>query len=630
MSRGNQHMRPHHRQQVQQIAAHLSEGVILIDVDQSITWANAAALAMHGVDRLEALGRTIDEYHAIFQVKFRKSRSAGPQHTIEKVASGEGVRDVVIEITPAGKYHPEWVHRVRNMVLTDGAGNPTGVALVLHAVSGEIPVSGQFASSLEATPYAAAIVRLSDQICIDVNDLFVTLTGFDRSRLVARSLAEVGCLSICADSGGANRFGISTPATRPVRSQLPLADGTFRSILLANQPIDVDDQRCILFTFIDTAPSWNASEGVAPQNGEGQVTILDAICASVPVPVYVVDADLRVLNMNEPWLTWLGYTKDVVLGRKINDFMTMSSAAHFHSHGWPTLHDTGVLHDVECHFVRKSGEPVVARVSGRVMLDEDGGLLQAVCTAIETIDSKQSEDSFNKAFAMAPIPMIVRKVGDTRILAANAAFFAATGYSEQAVIGHSADELGLFETRAQRQHFEQEMRAHGRPRNLDARFRTAAGDVLDCLLSGEQIHVFGQPCVLLAFQDVTDRRRNELQLFQAIENVMNDTTWFTRSVIEKLAALRSPAGLGGHIAETGDLTKREREVLAMISQGHSDLEIAQKFGLTRSTVRNHVATLYSKIGVHSRSSAIVWARERGINIKWPLASIGHEGRLAPL
>src|SRR5271154_5830657 len=88
---------PPYRRQIQQIAATLSEGVILIDVDQTIKWANAAALAMHGVDRPEALGRTIDEYHANFQVRFRSSQTSAAQQSIESVAAGEAFRDVIIE-----------------------------------------------------------------------------------------------------------------------------------------------------------------------------------------------------------------------------------------------------------------------------------------------------------------------------------------------------------------------------------------------------------------------------------------------------------------------------------------------------------------------------------------------------
>ena len=38
----------------------------------------------------------------------------------------------------------------------------------------------------------------------------------------------------------------------------------------------------------------------------------------------------------------------------------------------------------------------------------------------------------------------------------------------------------------------------------------------------------------------------------------------------------------------------------------------RKWKLAPNTVRNHVATVYSKLDVHSRSEAIVWARERNL------------------
>ncbi|RYD21355.1 MAG: PAS domain-containing protein, partial [Spirochaetia bacterium] len=44
-------------QNLQQIVSGLSEGVILIDPDQTLRWANDAALKAHGVRTIEALGR---------------------------------------------------------------------------------------------------------------------------------------------------------------------------------------------------------------------------------------------------------------------------------------------------------------------------------------------------------------------------------------------------------------------------------------------------------------------------------------------------------------------------------------------------------------------------------------------
>jgi DNA-binding NarL/FixJ family response regulator len=96
--------------------------------------------------------------------------------------------------------------------------------------------------------------------------------------------------------------------------------------------------------------------------------------------------------------------------------------------------------------------------------------------------------------------------------------------------------------------------------------------------------------------------------------VMADTSWFSRSVVEKLAALRQTSHHGAR-ADLGDLTDREREVLGLICQGQSDLEMSDALKLSRNTIRNHVSSLYHKIGVNRRGAAIIWARERGITGK---------------
>jgi DNA-binding NarL/FixJ family response regulator len=93
---------------------------------------------------------------------------------------------------------------------------------------------------------------------------------------------------------------------------------------------------------------------------------------------------------------------------------------------------------------------------------------------------------------------------------------------------------------------------------------------------------------------------------------MSDTSWLTRSILEKLAAVRGAAEGEGGGARLEDLSGRERQVLVLICRGASDAAIGTRLGLSRNTVRNHVAALYRRLGVHSRSEAVIWARDRGI------------------
>lgn len=93
---------------------------------------------------------------------------------------------------------------------------------------------------------------------------------------------------------------------------------------------------------------------------------------------------------------------------------------------------------------------------------------------------------------------------------------------------------------------------------------------------------------------------------------MEDTSWFSRTVIEKLVAIRAPGRAAASGAGVAALTARERDVLALVCRGMADKEVARALGVSLNTARNHVAALYRKIGVHSRTAAVLWAQERGL------------------
>jgi DNA-binding CsgD family transcriptional regulator len=59
------------------------------------------------------------------------------------------------------------------------------------------------------------------------------------------------------------------------------------------------------------------------------------------------------------------------------------------------------------------------------------------------------------------------------------------------------------------------------------------------------------------------------------------------------------------------LSRRERETLALLADGLSNAEIAERLGISEKTVRNHLSHLFDKLGVWSRAQAIVFARDHG-------------------
>ncbi len=60
------------------------------------------------------------------------------------------------------------------------------------------------------------------------------------------------------------------------------------------------------------------------------------------------------------------------------------------------------------------------------------------------------------------------------------------------------------------------------------------------------------------------------------------------------------------------LTKREHQVLQALADGANDKEIAQRLCISTDTARNHLVHILSKLGVHSRLQALVFALRHGI------------------
>ena len=61
------------------------------------------------------------------------------------------------------------------------------------------------------------------------------------------------------------------------------------------------------------------------------------------------------------------------------------------------------------------------------------------------------------------------------------------------------------------------------------------------------------------------------------------------------------------------LTARERQVLALMAEGLSNIEIAERLAISEKTVRNHASNLFDKLGVWSRAQAIVFAHDHGFS-----------------
>jgi DNA-binding NarL/FixJ family response regulator len=78
-------------------------------------------------------------------------------------------------------------------------------------------------------------------------------------------------------------------------------------------------------------------------------------------------------------------------------------------------------------------------------------------------------------------------------------------------------------------------------------------------------------------------------------------------LVERIASRERAVSKG-----VDELTRREREVLEWIAQGHSNKQIARELGVAEKTVKTHVGHLLAKLGVADRTQAALLAVREGL------------------
>lgn len=101
--------------------------------------------------------------------------------------------------------------------------------------------------------------------------------------------------------------------------------------------------------------------------------------------------------------------------------------------------------------------------------------------------------------------------------------------------------------------------------------------------------------------------------------IMKSTTGV--ELVDALERVHLGEFVGSNVVDERDvgstLTEREREVLALLSQGASNREVAAELYLSIDTVKTHVRKVFTKLGVGNRTQAALIARDYGLEINKP-------------
>jgi two-component system, NarL family, nitrate/nitrite response regulator NarL len=146
--------------------------------------------------------------------------------------------------------------------------------------------------------------------------------------------------------------------------------------------------------------------------------------------------------------------------------------------------------------------------------------------------------------------------------------------------------------------------------------RTAASTARVLVLTGVRDPELHRRAVRLGSMGLVRKEEAAEVLLQAIKKVHAGEVWLEpamiASVLGEMTGTRASQLLDPEAAKIASLTEREREVVTLMGQGLRNKQIAERLGISETTVRHHLTSIFAKLGVTDRLELVIYIYRNGL------------------
>ena len=289
-------------------------------------------------------------------------------------------------------------------------------------------------------------------------------------------------------------FGDEIPKYEQARFEIDSAFQGQEGLEKVNQASEAGRPYALAFVDIRMPPGWDGIETIShlwKTHPDLQVVICSAY------------SDYSWTEM----IRQIGKTDNLVILKKPFENIELLQLAHALTGKWNLNHQIKRrLHDLDQAVSQRTTELQATNERLKQEIDERMQVEKAL---------RVSEERFSKAFQASPIPMAIRTLHREVYVDANPGFLNLTGFDHAELIGHTAQELSLWDDIVENSAMLEKLQQQMSVRSLPCHLRTKSGKVRNILLSVELFDLEGEPLLLIITQDITDQILLEDKLRQA-------------------------------------------------------------------------------------------------------------------
>jgi two-component system response regulator DegU len=146
------------------------------------------------------------------------------------------------------------------------------------------------------------------------------------------------------------------------------------------------------------------------------------------------------------------------------------------------------------------------------------------------------------------------------------------------------------------------------------RLKEVCPDVRVVVLTGDSDIQSHQRAVEYGAAGIVRKEQEAKTLVRAIKQVHEGGTWFNQRLLSQILNRNGSNGTvkDWETTKIDYLTKRERQIIGVLTKGMNNKEISETLNISEATVRHHLSSIYSKLEIDDRLNLVIYAYQHNL------------------
>ncbi len=377
----------------------------------------------------------------------------------------------------------------------------------------------RFTKAFRANPHMTAIIGREDGVLHNVNDSWTRNMGFTADEAIG---ASVFSLDIWVDPQERSRALSNITEQGSVHdfeTRFRTKSGDIIDVIYAAEPVEIDGRDVLLAVSTDITARKRAEEEARKANER----FSKAFHSSPNLVAMMSAKDGTFHDVNDYWLSKLGYVRSEVIGKRAGDLGIWAEAEDLEQAN-EVMRTSGHIRDLEARFRAKDGT-IIHGLHGAEKIEIDGQTMYLQSTAdITARKAAENEvllanERFYKAFAASPSLYAIVGFNDAVLREVNVQWTEILGFTREETVGRSIWDFDIWIDPKAHERIVELVKLNGNVRDFETRFRTKNEEVIDVLYSAQRTELGGEDVLLASATDITGLKRADAELRHANERL---------------------------------------------------------------------------------------------------------------